>query len=87
MFKSTHFAITLMAILFVTIVVSAKAAYVVTLWMDPNFNNIYKYNLWLPQIKWKDWWKVRIYVIHYLWHQLMNEIQVVFAMVFATNIF
>ncbi len=30
-FKSTHFAITLISILFVTIVVSAKVAYVVTL--------------------------------------------------------
>jgi hypothetical protein len=49
-FKSTHFAITLIAILFVTIVVSAKIPYVVTLWMDPNLSHICKYNLWLPQI-------------------------------------
>lgn len=53
MLKSTHFAITLIAILFVTIVASAKVAYVVTLWMDPNFSHVYKYNLWLPQISMK----------------------------------
>jgi len=49
-FKSTHFVITLVTILFVTIVASVHSCICDNIMMDPNFRFTCNYNLWLSQI-------------------------------------